>query len=172
MVGVVSIPAGTIGVTPSSGFVAWCIRKITRSPVAHAFIATGWGDEIIEADPHGARRNHSRSYRTVYWCDRIASALNDAERAKVVEYAKAHIGTPYSWVDDAEIGFVDMFGRAPRWMRRRLRSDRTLMCSQLCAAAYRAAGVVLYPNRVDGSIAPGDLYALEQHLTAAGVAAQ
>lgn len=153
-----------IGVTPSSGFVAWAIRKLTRSTAAHAFLATGVGDATIEGDPHGARRNLARNHRAVVWLPKIAAKLSPAQKQVAVEWATAHLGTPYSWIDDAEIGVVSLFGTAPGFMKRRLRSDKTLMCSQLCVAAYRAAGVDLFPGKPDGGVSPGDLLRLERSL--------
>lgn len=160
--------AGTIGVTPSRRFVAWAIRVLTRCPqAAHAFVATGKGDEIIEGDPHGARRSHARYYPRVVWLEDLAAGLSDAQRAEVVAWAVSRLGTPYSWLDDLEIGLVDVFGWAPAFLRRRLRSDRTLMCSQLCDAAYRAAGVELFADgRPAGGVSPADLYRLNERTAA------
>ncbi|MGH3628214.1 MAG: hypothetical protein ACRDRL_12355, partial [Sciscionella sp.] len=127
--------AGWIGVTPSTGFVPFMIRLITRSPhAAHAFIATGVGTQIVEAEPEGARYGDARSYPDVVWLTALAKDLTDAQLAAAAAWAIAHRGTPYSWVDDTEIGFTKLFHWAPDFMRRRLRSDKTLMCSQLCVA--------------------------------------
>lgn len=156
--------AGWIGVTPASGFVPWCIRLITRSPhAAHAFIATGNGTQVVEGEPEGARYGDASGYPDVTWLVGLAAGMTPQQRATVVAWAVAHLGTPYSWIDDAEIGFTRLFGWAPRWMRRRLRSTRTLMCSQLCDAAYLAAGVDLFADgRPAGAVSPGDLYRLNQ----------
>lgn len=159
------LEAGLIGVVPSHGFVAWAIRAITRSQVAHAFIATGHGDLIIEGDPHGARLSRARYHASVMWLPGLRSRLTVEQGAAAAGWARQHIGTPYSWIDDAEIGFVDLFGWAPRWMKSRLRSDRTLMCSQLCVEAYRAAGVDLFPGKPGGAVSPGDLLRLEQEVS-------
>jgi uncharacterized protein YycO len=156
---------GEIGVTPSHGFPAWVIRKVTRSPYAHAFIATGNGDEIIEAEPNGARIGHASEYRTVVWLRGLTDGLNGAQRVLIVAWARRHLGTPYSWIDDAMIGFADLFHWAPRWMRPRLASDSTLMCSQLCVAAVEAGGRDLFPNSPDGAVSPGDLARANEALT-------
>lgn len=157
--------AGWIGVTPSKGFIPLMIRLVTRSPhAAHAFIATGVDDEIIEAEPDGARRGHASEYADVIWLENLAAPLSVAQRAGAVAWAVAHLGTPYSWVDDAEIGFVSLFHWAPRWMRRRLASIAQLMCSQLCAAAYLYGadddlfGAALPP----GGVSPGALLRLDR----------
>jgi uncharacterized protein YycO len=149
---------GDIGVVPGSGFVAWCIRRITRSTVAHAFLYAGDG-HVIEGDPHGVRYNDAASYPDVIWLTNLSAGLSDAQRNGIMAWAIARLGTPYSWIDDAEIGFVDLFGRAPRWMRNRLRSSRTLMCSQLCDMAYSANGAQIFTdNRPAGGVSPGDLF--------------
>jgi hypothetical protein len=164
---VTNIPAATIGVTPSSGFTAWVIRTVTRSPVAHAILATGVGDEVIEAEPDGARPNHARTFRDVTWLTNLSAGLTDAQRTAAVAWAREHLGTPYSWLDDLEIGLVDLFGRAPGWMRKRLASTDTLQCAQLCDAAYAAAGVHLFTGRPAGGVSPGDLYRLNEQRASA-----
>lgn len=122
--------AGDIGVVASPGFVGRMIRLITRSTVNHAFVALGDG-RVVEGWQSGARYNDVTAYPSVQWLTNLSSSLTASQRTLICAYATMHIGTPYSWVDDAEIGFTDMFGWAPRWMRRRLASDRTLQCSQL-----------------------------------------
>ena len=153
---------GDIGLVRGAGFVGWLIRTVTRSPYAHAFLYAG-GGAIIEAEPNGAveRKLH---YVDIYWCGALSESLTYPQRAAVVAWARSRLGTPYSWVDDAEIGFTDLFGWAPRWMRRRLASDRTLMCSQLCVAAYRANGRELFPGKPDGAEAPSSLWRLNRYL--------
>jgi uncharacterized protein YycO len=140
--------------------VAWVIRAVTRAPVAHAFLATGNGTQIIEGDPRGARYSDATRYRDVTWLTHLSEGLTDAQRAEAVQWAVAHLGTPYSWLDDAYIGFQRLFGWAPKWMQSILSSDHTLMCSQLCCAAYRSVGVDLFPGRPDGAESPGDLWRL------------
>ena len=157
--------AGTVGVTPASGWVAQCIRWITRSRAAHAFIATGNGDEIIEAEPGGARRGHASDYRKVWWLDELTAGMTPEQRRTAVAWAVAHIGTPYSFVDDAYIGFARLFHWAPGWMRRWLASDQTLECAQLCDAALLAGGRDLFPGRPAGSVAPSDLDRLNSRLS-------
>lgn len=152
---------GDIGVVSTSGFVAAGIRVITRAPVNHAFVYIG-GGHLIEGDPKGAQWNDVTSYPGALWLGKLSVGLTDAQRTTITQWAVAHIGTPYSWIDDAEIGFTDLFGWAPGFMRKRLRSDKTLMCSQLCVAAYAAAGVTLFPGRPAGAVSPGDLYKLNE----------
>jgi uncharacterized protein YycO len=154
--------AGSIGVTPSHGWVAAGIRLVTRGPFAHSFIATGRGFEVIEGDPHGARPNDARHYRKVVWLEALTAGMTLAEREAAVAWAVAHLGTPYSWIDDFLIGWRDLFRFALPFSKRRMESDATLMCSQLCVAALRAGGRDLAPGKPDGGISPNDLWRLNQ----------
>lgn len=158
----------TIGLVRGTGFWAWLIRLATRSPYAHAFLWVGGG--IVEAEPSGARSAPSH-YADVYWCERLSDQLSNAQRNLAVSWALAQTktrdgkGTPYSWVDDAEIGVVDVFGWAPGWMRRRLASTCTLQCAQLCDAAYATAGVQLFDDgRPCGGVSPADLWRLDRSI--------
>lgn len=147
---------GDFGVTACGGLMGRLIRWATRSSVNHAFVYITDG-RVVEGDPHGARYNTADSYPNAVWSN---LPLTDLQRAQISIWAVAHLGTPYSWLDDVEIGLTKLFDWSPRWMRRRLASDRTLMCSQLVAAAYEAAGIDLFPNRPNGSVTPGDLAGL------------
>ena len=163
------LPA-TIGLTRGHGLFGALVRAVTRSKWGHAFIATGVGDEIIEAEPTGAQRAHAAKYSgEMVWLPALTSGMTPADRQAAVAWAVDHLGTPYSWVDDLEIGFVDLFGWAPGWMKARLASDSTLMCSQLCVGALRAGGHDLFPTRPDGGVSPGDLGNLAARLQKVGV---
>ena len=163
----VSPQPASIGVTRSKGFVPWAIATITRGPWAHAFIATGHGFQVIEGDPRGARYNDCRSYRKVEWLENLTAGMSLADRQAAVAWAVEHLGTPYSWIDDALIGWRDLFGFSLPFTKRRLASDKTLMCSQLCVAALRAGGRDLAPGRPDGGISPNDLWRLDRSLASA-----
>lgn len=155
------VPVATIGLVPGHGFFMWVVRKITGAPYGHAFIYYGNG-LIIEAEGNGVRWGDVSKYPGIYWCRALTRDLTDAQRAAAVAWARAHIGTPYSWVDDAEIAFDKVFHWSPPFMRKRLADTRTLMCSGLCVAALRAVGKVLFPGKPAGGVAPGDLYWLNQ----------
>jgi uncharacterized protein YycO len=162
----VSPQPGTIGLTPSHGFVARCIRLITRGPYAHAFIATGRGFEVVEGDPNGAKYSDARRFSKVVWLEDLTAGMSLPDRQRAVAWAVAHLGTPYSWIDDAAIGWRDLFGFALPGSKRRLASDATLMCSQLCVAALRAGGRDLAPGEPDGGISPNDLWRLSVKVSA------
>lgn len=152
---------GDIGVVSNHSWVSRAIQAITRAPVSHAFIYAG-GGHLLEGWSSGLRWNDVSSYPGVQWLTNLSAGLTGAQRDGVVQWMRAHLGTPYSWIDDAEIGFTDLFHWAPKWMRDRLRSDATLMCSQAVVGAYRSVGVDLFPGRPEGGISPGDLWRLSK----------
>jgi hypothetical protein len=165
----VNAPAeGDFAVVATGGWVARGIRWVTRSKVNHAILSIGLG-WIVEGDPKGAQLSHASKYPHAIWANWPLDAL---QQHQIGQWGRMHVGTRYSWVDDAEIGAVDMadrvkpvghwLGRAVGWLfRKRLRSTRTLMCSQLVDAAYQAAGVQLFTDgRPAGAVSPGDLYIL------------
>ncbi len=157
---------GDLGVTPGSGFAMWLIRVVTRCPQAsHAFIYIGDGrpdgTNIIEGEPGGARYGRASEYATVHWLTNLSKPLTDQQRVEAVNWAKLQRGVPYSWLDDLAIGLKDTFGFR-WWSKKRLESDKTLMCSQLCVLAYDQAGVELFPGVPAGGVSPANLYFLNQ----------
>jgi uncharacterized protein YycO len=151
---------GDIGVVSSPGWVAAAIRWITRAPVNHAFIYTG-NNRIVEGWQTGVRTNDV--YGHAQWLTNLSTSLTDSQRLGIVLYAKQQLGKKYSWLDDAAIGLADLFGWIPKWLRRRLSSNATFQCAQLCDAAYRTVGVRLFTDhRPPGAVSPGDLWRANQ----------
>jgi hypothetical protein len=152
---------GAFGVTATSGWKAWVIRRVTHSAVNHAFIYVGDG-QIVEAQPSGATVSPAVDYPNAIWSHvplttQQRHAINNAARGFTT--ANDGKGIPYSWVDDACIGLADLFGwHVPEPVRARLNRKSRLMCSQLVDRAYSMAGVHLFPDgRIDGDVSPGDL---------------
>ena len=97
---VLPLPAGvgpgSYGVVRTSGFVAWTIRKLTRSTYDHAFIVTGFDGTIIEAEPNGARIGQITEYDDVAGLTRTGvipatgTSLADAEHV-VTQAADTHL---------------------------------------------------------------------------------
>jgi len=156
---------GDFAVTATRGWVARGIRVVTRSPVNHAVIHVGDG-RIVQGNPNGANDGTVDDYPDAIWS---TGKLNGGQVA--ADWAITHLGTPYSWLDCAEIAWVDLRMRIPRWLRwifpvprllrRDLKSTDHLMCSALVAAAFTAAGVDLFRDgRPEGAVSPGDLYDL------------
>ena len=149
---------GDYFVVRTTGWAAWGIRLVTASPVNHAGVYVGNG-LIVEAESAGARMVHASIYPDAIWSH---LDLTPAQRRSIGEAAKAKIGTPYSWLDDAAIGAAKLLGRAlPAFVRDRLKSKGRLMCSQLVDVCYHEAGVDLFTDgRYPGDVSPGDLYDL------------
>lgn len=81
------------------------------------------------------------------WADRDAiteAALDLGDR----HYALA----PYLWIGLARLGI------RPKWLRRRVASDRRMICSSLADRAWALAGVHAFDDgRLLGEVTPGDL---------------
>lgn len=149
---------GDFMVTPTSGLFAWCIRKVTHSPVNHAAVYVGYG-LVMEARPSGAGPAGVSQYPKATWSN---IPLNPSQRLKIASAALDMKKTPYNFLDIAAQFFVRVFGwNAPVWALNRLgRSDR-LQCAQLVDLAYNKGGVQLFPDaRPMGLVAPSDLYDL------------
>lgn len=93
---------------------------------------------VIEADPSGVQVSPLSEYPRSDCL--VASPPIDAWQArKVVAYARDKVGTPYGWLDIVALGAVQL-RHCPRWLEDRARRDDRIVCSQLVAAAYAAAG--------------------------------
>lgn len=145
--------AGDFAVVRTGGLAGRIIRWATGSVVNHAFVYVGDG-LIVEAQPGGAALSHISAYPTAYWS---ALGLTDSQRASIVYWVYAQVGTGYGWPDIAALGLARL-GFRSRWVDRRIeRSDR-LICSQLVDKAYDLAGVHLFDDgRLPGEVTPGDL---------------
>lgn len=126
----------------------------------HAFVYVGDG-QIVEAEPGGARLAGVSEYdgRPLLWSTgRIP--LTDEQRTAVVAAARGFLGVPYGFADYLSLALL-RFRIRPGWVKRRVASNRTMICSQLVDASYLAAGVHLYADgRLPGDVTPGDLYRL------------
>jgi len=149
---------GDIGLTGSKSLTGRVIRAAQaliddHSFVTHTFVVLedGW---MIEAQPGGAAFNRLEKYP-----DAIYSKfpLTEDQRIDVcVEAIKMH-GTPYSFLDYLALGLTH-FNMSPEPVRRRVSSSGHMICSQLCAEAYRRAGVDLFPDkRLPMDVTPGNL---------------
>lgn len=142
-------------VTASPGWIAWAIRKITRSTVNHAAVYVGEG-KIVEAWQSGARVRPVSE-----WSNAICSTiqLTGSQRSGICRYARAAVGAKYNFLDVAAQAVVRLFKwHAPQWVLDRLGRPDRLQCAQLVDLAYAAAGVTLFPDgRPFGLVAPSDL---------------
>jgi cell wall-associated NlpC family hydrolase len=126
----------------------------------HAFVFVGDG-QIVEAMPGGARLADVSEYdgRPLLWSTgRIP--LTDGQRAAVAGAARGFLGVPYGFGDYLSLALLRFHVR-PGWVKRRVASNRTMICSQLVDASLLAAGVHLYADgRIPGDVTPGDLWEL------------
>jgi cell wall-associated NlpC family hydrolase len=121
----------------------------------HAFVYIGNG-EVIQAQPGGASRvllsEALDGRKRVAWS---AFPLTDNERAVIVSAAKWYLGTPYSFLDYLAIAEARLLHR--RRLERYVSTTSHMICSQLVDECYRRAGIELFPGRLPGDVAPGDL---------------
>lgn len=143
--------SGLTGVAVSAGQ-----RLIgSGSYFTHAFVYVGNG-EVVQAQPGGAKRmplsdavsNHSRVAYSSF-------PLAPVQRAAILGAATYLIGTPYSFADYAAIGARRLLGIAA--LERFVRDSGHMICSQFVDECYRRAGFELFPGRIPGDVAPGDL---------------
>ena len=147
---------GAFMVTETGGFVAWAIRKITKSPVNHAGVYVGHGF-LVEAQPGGARVSLAARYPKAIWSTPPISVHTDLA---IINAALDLVGTPYNFLDIAAQALVRVFHwKAPNWALKRISNPERLQCAQLVDIAYGKAGVELFSDgRPAGLISPGDLY--------------
>lgn len=157
----------------------------SNAPVNHAFVYVGCvagyeKPQIVEAEAGGAQFSDWDKYAdSVIWLTDIRQCANGwyetvndvplvptpEQQKKIAEYAIdcviKHVG----------YGFLDFLGMAlaqrrvgaidpnnPPWWVKRLGDDSHLICSQLAAAAWHYANLIIYPTRIDGLVSPEDLY--------------
>lgn len=128
-----------------------------RSRWEHVIVGLGDG-MIVEAMPCGAVKVPMH-YTDVYWSGgRLPANLtpDDGQRTRICSAAESLVGTPYGYLDYAAIAAHYWHLPVPG-LRRYIASTRTLICSQMAAAAYLAAGITLFPAEWDGYVRPVDM---------------
>jgi len=121
----------------------------------HAFVVVGSGKTVVQAQPGGAKLmdldDALGGRKAVY----SAYALTEEQRIAIRRAAVSLIGTPYSFLDYAAIGARRLLGT--KGLESYVGSTGHMICSQLVDEAYRRAGIELFPGRIAGDVAPGDL---------------
>lgn len=121
----------------------------------HAFIYVGDG-QVIQAQPGGALpvllAEALGGRRRVAFSD---FDLTDGQRSAIVHAAERLIGTPYSFLDYPAIGAARLLGC--KGFEDYVSASGHMICSQLVDICYRRAGIELFPGRIPGDVAPGDL---------------
>lgn len=126
---------GDIILTASSGKMSKAIRLTTRGEVSHAMICVQHGS-IIDSTDYGVQAHNIQ--RELYtsqddvWVYRLREAMTDIQLRKVIEFARAEIGTRYS-KSEAVRSVVGL--HKPR--------NRKLFCSRLVGRAFAGAGIHL-----------------------------
>lgn len=83
--------------------------------------------------------------------------LTTAQREVIVEWCYQHGSVQYSALD-YEYLVLHHFGVNAGWLKRKIESDHSYICSQYVDAAYQAAGVQLFSDgRWCGDVKPLDL---------------
>jgi len=142
---------GDFIVCRTGGFAGFLIRLGTFSRWNHAAVVT---DDvgIIEATPQGVMPGWVGEYpkRAV-----SRATLTPLQREAIVAYCRGKQGVGYGWFDIAALALVAV-GVRPRWLDDYARRDDRLVCSQLVAYAYDAAGIRL-GGKDPWTVTPGDL---------------
>jgi uncharacterized protein YycO len=123
----------------------------------HAFLVLD-DQTVIEAEPGGARITPLGYYLdapagSVAWS---TVELTDEQRAAIVAAGRSYEHTPYSYLEYPAIAARRLHLPFGRLLRRYANSTRHLICSQLVAMAYAAAGVHL-GDEDPGNTTPADL---------------
>lgn len=150
---------GDIGLVRITGAVGAGISLGQRlvgsgSYFTHAFVVVG-DDLAVQAQPGGAVLTSlfgAVDGRRVAYSD---FDLSDRQRALICAHAKLLVGTPYSFLDYAAIGAARFTGI--KALEDYVSESGHVICSQLADLAYRRAGIDLFPNRIPGDVAPGDI---------------
>jgi hypothetical protein len=153
-----------IGGATGGAFTLGQFLALAPSVYTHAGIILP-GDRVIAAQPGGAR------------IDSLESIINDRPLAilPVPEWAEdrrdlicnaaiAHTGTPYGFSVYPFIGLTrlaDVLGArrlVPRWLRDRVASRRSMICSAWADRMWEIAGIHLFNDgRLRGAVMPGQL---------------
>lgn len=145
---------GDIGLTGSRTLKGRIVRSAQAlindySYVTHTFIVL-YDGYIIEAQPGGAAFNRLDKYPDATFSK---FPLTHDQRGLICEEAIKLHGTPYSWLDYLALGLTH-WGILPGCVRKRVESSGHMICSQLCAEAYKRAGVDIFPDKHSMDITP------------------
>jgi uncharacterized protein YycO len=126
------------------------------SRYGHAFIVVS-DTEVIEARPGGAGAASLEKYETNSPSTFSSFPLTDMQRALIVATAESYVGTPYSFIDYLSIA-LEHWGIRPKFVLKRIKGSKHMICSQLVDQCYQDAGIHLFRDgRWPGDVTPGDL---------------
>jgi uncharacterized protein YycO len=125
----------------------------------HAFIYIG-DNQIVEAEPGGARVADLSEYagRSILWSTGMiwVPPLTTEQRSSVVGAAEGFVGVPYSFLDYLLLALKRLHISVPI-LNKRVIGSKHLICSQLVAESYAAAGIVLNTRKPAYAVTPADL---------------
>lgn len=135
-------------------FGQWAVGS--ASYFTHAGIVGPNGTSAIYAQPGGASlttmsRALDNRGRVVY----SNFDLTPDQRQAIWDAAGRRLGTPYSFADYAAIPALRWFHTDA--LETFVGASGHMICSQYVVQCYADAGVALFPKRVPGDVAPGDL---------------
>lgn len=170
-------PPGSFGLSVISGktgkLVQWGQNIVDGrlETYTHAFFVLD-NNEVIEAEPGGAEINPISKYlgrEDVLFCDKpVQNALlmfpwaprqqlEATLRSVMVERGRTLVGTPYNYLDYLAIG-LEHFNIDLGFIRKRVRREDRMICSQLVDYIYQICGIHLFSDgRVSQDVTPGDL---------------
>jgi hypothetical protein len=128
---------GCYGVVDLSGWFPWCIRHLTRSPWAHAFIVLDdAAGTILEARPSGSAIGNLNQYagRVMLFSEPAPEAGKAGGASSLILQAReSWTGIEYGFADIAELGLWYSLHVRPEWLTKLVLSEQTMICSQLVA---------------------------------------
>ncbi|WP_329565415.1 hypothetical protein [Kitasatospora sp. NBC_01266] len=127
----------------------------------HAFVLVG-DDEVIEAQPGGARQAPLAEYDThlIRWSSGHIQLTND-QRVEIVAAARGCLRVPYSFLDYAALAAHRVHLPGSSLLKGYVADTRHQICSQLVDQCYQDAGIHLFGDgRWPGYVTPADLYRL------------
>lgn len=159
---------GDIGLSSSDSFVGRFVRLGQAvvgdsSFVTHAFIVLH-DNSIVEAMPGGAKFASLDKYPEAVFSK---YELTSDQRDAICEAAIRMEGTPYSFLDYVSLFLTHMARKrwtpfrmswVPGFVWRRVANSGHMICSQLCAQAYLAAGLdITGGTELPQDLTPGDI---------------
>lgn len=151
---------GQVGVVHhSTGFIGWCIEKLTHSDAHHTILAIS-ETECVSADWHGIVIEPISHFRFVEWSE---YDLTNQERWVLTEVARAYVGGKYNYMAFVVLGLTRPFNvQVPRWLARWINGRNKVTCSQLCRDSLGSLQILPIPS--EPIVAPSDFQFLYERM--------
>jgi uncharacterized protein YycO len=147
-----SVRPGDLLFEEGKGFIAWAIKKLTKSKFSHVAIVVDQ-NTVIEAWPGGVREIPC-PYAPGTYHIKTCKQLTDEQRQEIIEHARKFKGTPYDYGRILalliELGFH---------IKNRIYERGKIICSVYASLAYwKGAKKSLRPDRPIYHQTPEDLF--------------